>query len=927
MNPLPESDLAKPFDVFLCHNSKDKPMIRAIALQLKQRGISYWLDEEQLLPGYHWREIQERDMPYLKTVAVFMGKNGIGEWQDMEISIFLQKHRECRLPIIPVFLDDAPEKANLPEFLKPFTWINFRCPDPDPIKQLVTGITQSQSNADSVSIPLTEEIIEAAIQANIPNNLTQQGAIDFVGRSAELDRLHDLVQQETPVAICTIAGMGGVGKTELALQYAYQQRNRQTYPGSICWLQARQDLKIQLVLFAQTHLELHPPTDWDLDAQLHWCWQRWGEGKTLLILDDVQAYTNVESLAIPGRSQFKVLMTTRSQFGALVRELNLEVLSEAAALELLRSFVTDGRIDRQLAEAKEICEWLGYLPLGLELVGRYLALDEDLSVAEMLAELHQNALTVDALLTAEPGMTAQLGVVAAFELSWRNLSAEAQQVAAMLSLFALAEFSWSWVEACLPEIGAKTLRQIRVRELLGFHLLQRRAEGQYQLHQLLRKFFAAKRQQMASSETWHETFFDVIRAEAQRSSERPTRSLLEETTAVIPHLQSAIEQAENTQQQLNVAFGKNQLARLYELQGHYSEAEPLYLQALEIYQSQLGYDHPDTASSLNNLAALYELQGRYSEAEPLYLQALDIRRSQLGHDHPDTATSLNNSAGLYRSQGRYSEAESLYLQALEIRRSQLGHDHPDTATILNNLAGLYRLQGRYSEAESLQLQALEIRRSKLGRDHPDTATSLNNLAGLYELQGHYSEAESLYLKALEIRRSQLGHDHPFTATILNSLAGLYRSQGRYNQAELLYLQALEIRRSQLGHDHPATARSLNNLALLYNSQRRYGEAEPLCLQALKICQSQLGHDHPDTATSLNHLAELYNSQGRYSEAEPWYVQALEILFSRLGEGHPTTITVLNNFNTCLQQALEAGQSDRLSDHPLTQSILQQLRTP
>jgi tetratricopeptide (TPR) repeat protein len=844
MNPLPKSDLAKPFDVFLCHNSLDKPAIRAIALQLEQQGISCWLDEEQLTAGTYWLDTQERDMGQVGAVAVFIGQNGIGKWQRLEITIFLQQFVEHQLPIIPVFLPDAPPDTALSLFLKLFTWVDFRCTDPEPMSALAQGITRPPLNIDPDFVASTKRMIEAEIQINIPNNLTQQGAIAFVGRDAELDRLNDLLQQETPVAIGAIAGMGGVGKTELALQYAYQQRDRQTYPGSICWLQARQDLKIQLVLFAQTHLGLHPPTDLDLDAQLHWCWQRWGTEKTLLILDDVQVYTDVQALAIPGRSQFKVLMTTRSHFGSSVRELNLEVLSEEDSLKLLRSLVTDGRIDRQLAESKAICNWLGYLPLGLELVGRYLARKPGVSVTKLWERLQDKRLEANALKDQESGMTASLGVTAAFELSWQELPPEAQGLAAFLSLFDLAEIPWHYlVHTCLPEQDEEKLEDLRDEKLIGLSLLKRTEAGHYQLHQLLREFFAAKRQQIAGIEGWHELFFKVIWTEVRRSCERPTRSLLDETTAVIPHLQAAIEQAENTQQERNIALGKSGLAKLYELQGRYSEAEPLYLQALEIERSQIGHDHPSTASSLNNLAGLYSSQGRYSEAEPLYLQALEIRRSQIEHDHPDTASSLNNLALLYKSQERYSEAEPLFLQSLKILRSQLGDDHPNTASSLNNLADLYRSQGRYSDAESLHLQALEIRRSQLGHDHPDTATSLNNLADLYNLQGCYSEAE------------------------------------------------------------------------------------PLHRQVLETWRSQLGDDHPNTATSLNNLADLYRSQGRYGEAEPLYVQALAILFSRLGKNHPNTTTVLNNFYTCLDQALEAGQSDRLSDHPLTQSVLQQLRTP
>ncbi|MBO1047233.1 MAG: tetratricopeptide repeat protein [Dolichospermum sp. DEX182a] len=263
------------------------------------------------------------------------------------------------------------------------------------------------------------------------------------------------------------------------------------------------------------------------------------------------------------------------------------------------------------------------------------------------------------------------------------------------------------------------------------------------------------------------------------------------------------------------------------------------------------------ANSLNNLALLYRLQGRYNDAEPLYLQSLDIRKRQLGDDHPDVATSLNNLALLYRLQGRYNDAEPLYLQSLDIRKRQLGDDHPDVATSLNNLALLYRLQGRYNDAEPLYLQSLDIRKRQLGDDHPDVATSLNNLALLYRLQRRYNDAEPLYLQSLDIRKRQLGDDHPDVATSLNNLALLYKKQGRYNDAEPLYLQSLDIRKRQLGNDHPDVATSLNNLAGLYESQGKYLEAEDLAKQALIIYQNRLGNEHPNTQNAAFTVKLLY----------------------------------------------------------------------
>jgi tetratricopeptide (TPR) repeat protein len=366
---------------------------------------------------------------------------------------------------------------------------------------------------------------------------------------------------------------------------------------------------------------------------------------------------------------------------------------------------------------------------------------------------------------------------------------------------------------------------------------------------------------------------------------------------------------------------------IYDFQGRYSEAEPLYVRSLEILERQLGTDHPDVASSLNNLARLYETQGLYSEAEPLFLRSLEILENQLGVDHPNTAASFNNLASLYQSQERYSEADFFYKRSLKTSEQRLGTDHPNVAASLNNLAGLYESQGRYSEAEPLYVRSLEILESQLGIDHPTVAISLNNLAELYKFQGRYSEAELLHRRSLEIDERQLGANHLYVASGLNNLAGYYRNQGRYSEAELLLVRSLEIRESQLGSDHPDVATSLNNLAGLYESQGRHNEVEPLYVRSLEIWERQLGADHPTVATSLNNLAQLYKYQGRYAEAEPLYIEGLRIL-SQLSEKsefeHPNLQTGLRNFHGFVAQVIQEGRQAELSNHPATQIFLKQL---
>ena len=120
-------------------------------------------------------------------------------------------------------------------------------------------------------------------------------------------------------------------------------------------------------------------------------------------------------------------------------------------------------------------------------------------------------------------------------------------------------------------------------------------------------------------------------------------------------------------------------------QGKYDQAEPLYLQAMDIYEKAWGTEHPEVATALDNLAQLYSAQGKYEQAEPLYQLALAIAEKGVGTEHTSTATIVDNLANLYRSQGKYEQAEPLYLRALTIRENVLGTEHPETAITLNNL--------------------------------------------------------------------------------------------------------------------------------------------------------------------------------------------------------------------------------------------------
>ena len=129
------------FDVFLCHNWADKPAVKKIAQQLMASGILPWLDEWELPPGRPWQPLLEQQIEHIKSAAVFVGAAGVGPWQEQELYGFLREFVSRQAPVIPVLLENAPEKPALPIFLKAMTWVDFRVSDPAPVERLVWGIT------------------------------------------------------------------------------------------------------------------------------------------------------------------------------------------------------------------------------------------------------------------------------------------------------------------------------------------------------------------------------------------------------------------------------------------------------------------------------------------------------------------------------------------------------------------------------------------------------------------------------------------------------------------------------------------------------------------------------------------------------------------------------------------------------------------
>jgi tetratricopeptide (TPR) repeat protein len=634
-------------------------------------------------------------------------------------------------------------------------------------------------DTDAVIKALGKLLDEIALNQNpvgTPQNLPRSGVVEFVGRDAKLIELHEQLQNNKRIAITAIAGMGGIGKTELALQYAIEQLQQGQYPAGFCWLRARdREIATDIVTFAQVHLGLSLPDQLEIEDQVRFCWQRWPEGEALVVLDDVTDYQAIEPYLPPADPRFKLLITTRLDLGSTVQKVSLEELDEDGAIALLESLVGGERVRSQLADAQTLCKWVGYLPLALELLGRFLARKLDWSIGRLLKALEDKRLEAKALVETENGMTGQLGVAAALELSWQELNEAEQELACVLGMFAIAPIPWSLVENCQPGVEAEDLEDTRDKGLKERSLLKRVGEGRYQLHQIVQEYFRIKLGEKGDQgQAIKVSFWWMMLGISQDIDQKPTITQIEQIRESITHLEEGVRSWIDSVIDENLIWPFEWISRFYECQGNYSFAEPWRRECLKAVRKRVGDNHKHVATSLNNLSQLYSLQGKYDEAESLLHKALEIDKHLFGEEHPYVATNLNNLAQLHCLQGRYDEAEPLLHSVLEKRIRLLGEQHLDVATSLSNLAQLYYLQGRYDEAEPLYCSALKIDTSLFGEENLYVAISLNNLAQLYSSQERYEESEALYFSSLKLYKHLLGTEHPDIATSLNNLALLYQ---------------------------------------------------------------------------------------------------------------------------------------------------------
>lgn len=740
----------------------------------------------------------------------------------------------------------------------------------------------------------------------IRTSLWRQGGGEGTGLGATA------ITQKT--AATGIAGLGGIGKTHAAVEYAHRHEGQ--YSARL-FVRGDSPEKLQTSLAelcSVLQLDARPgglPPGESARAALAIQWLKNHPG-WLLIVDNVddepaaQALTDLLGSLTAGH----VLITSRLHGWAdNVEPLDIEVLCEDDSTDLLLQLTEQSRRKTadDSAQARRLAALLAGLPLALHQAAGYIR-KHRLTLAGYITEYEQEAQTLlgwfDALTIPyeRPDKLAPRPVLITWKTSFDKLDAKTR-----VWLLVFAHFAADPIPEFLlktpadADNGLKSLYR-EARQALAqaetYCLITRLDEPpRFKVHRLVQQIIrlTAKPGDIATALDWGIRLFDA----AKLGDPQDVR-FWSKWTPLQPHAAALCNYAPDEPAPERLSWLLGELDALYHSKGLFIQAEVCSRRALKIDESSYGPEHTKVAVRLNNLAALLQATNRLSEAEPLMRRGLDIERKSKGEDHPHVAIQLNNLAQLLKETNRLSEAEPLMRRSLEIVMKSYGKDHSQVAVQLSNLAVLLVATNRISEAEPLMRRALSIVESSYGPNHPNVANRLCNLASLLMEADRLSEAEPLIRRALEINESSYGAEHPSVAWNLNNLAALLKETNRLSEAEPLMRQGLEIEIKSKGKDHPHVAIQLSNLALLLQETNRLSEAESLMRRALEIDEKSYGLNHSKLAIRLNNLSLLLQETGQPREAEPLMKRALVIFIASLGAGHPDSQTVGSNYISLLQ---------------------------
>jgi tetratricopeptide (TPR) repeat protein len=938
-------------DFFISYTAVNRPWAEWIAVQLEAAGYSTVLQAWDFRPGQDFlHEMQQATSTAGRTIAVlspayFGSRFGEAEWR----AAFVKDPTGELGLLVPVRV----QPGEPPGLLASRVYVDLVDTDEATARRLLlAGVGESGARPTSAPFPgAAGQAKRFPGQGPEISNLPARNR-NFSGRSELLEQLHASLQAEAAAAVVptgAVHGLGGVGKTELALEYAY--RFASDYDVA-WWVPAELPTSATAALATLARRlrveELADQTEMVarlFDLLRHR--DRW-----LLVYDNAEQPKTLEGLLPPGGGG-QVLVTSRwSAWGQKATPLRVNVLArEESIMFLAKRTSADDH-----SALDELAELLGDLPLALEEAAAYLeetgaGLDEYLALVRNRA---RELFGLDQPATDEDEHRDQRRVATVWSLSLERVHQEVPAAEALLNLCAFLapeiprELPGEQPQVLPEELAEAVSDQLafnRVLAVVGRYSLATVTRTAIGVHRLIQAVVQARLGE-EGERRWAEIAIGLLRASFPNESwEVATWPACEQ---LLPHVLAAAGHAERLgvageatgwlldrvstylrergqyQQarpfaeqavavteaalgpaNLEVAWRCDEFGRVLQALGDLAGARAQYERALEIGEAALDADHPTVAIWRGNLGTVLQGLGDLEGARMQLEWVLEIGEATLGPDDPEMAIRRSNLGGVLQDLGDLEGAKEQYEQALAISEAALGPDHPDVAAGRGNLGTVLQDLGDLAGARAQYERALEISEATLGPDHPDMAIRRGNLGRVLQALGDLEGAKEQLERALAIGEATLGPDHSTVATARNAFGSVLRDLGDLAGAKEQLERALASSEATLGPDHPDMAIRRSNLGTVLEELGDLKGARVQLERVLAISEAALSPDHPTVATRRSNLGAVLQGLGDLEGARVQLERALAIGEAALGPDHPNVATIRDNLDGVLQALQEA----------------------
>ncbi|KAJ7446583.1 hypothetical protein FB451DRAFT_1537503 [Mycena latifolia] len=742
----------------------------------------------------------------------------------------------------------------------------------------------------------------------------------FHGRQTILDQMHQyFTQNEGQQDIFLLYGLGGAGKTQIALKFIEETISQFT---DIFLVDTSTTETINAGL--QSIARTKSVGDSSQDA-LQWLKSKPDEW--LLFFDNADDPKIDLNKYFPQCSHGNILVTSRNPGLCVYAGAHCAVsdMEEIDAMDLLLRSSAQDTTNHNKETAAQIVKVLHYLPLAIIQAGAFISKSRNLE--GYLALFADNK---SRLLTQRPAQSHDnyaWTVYTTWQISFDQLSELAKtflKLCSFLHYQGISEdifknapsykFEPSGPSKEELEVPLKVLAQFLAptgvwdplcfidvtNELAAFSLINFDSEKKLlSIHPLVHEW---TRSTLSNEADYH----CMAAITGMSISEFPKDNIRLAVSWMLPHIDSLMRG--NSDMILDF---RHEYAKIYALGGKPKKSVELEAVVLEKRRNLLGEDNPNTLEAMYLLAWAYEELGKLQDAEGLGIIVVRKRLEILGADHRDTLEAMGILALVYQELGKLKEAEELQVIVHEKYRNILGDSHLDTLRAMGNLALSYGKLGRLREAEELDIVVLEKRKKILGNQHPLTLLAMSNLASVYHNLGKSHEAEELLIQALEEKRIIIGDNHPSTLTTMGNLASIYKALGKFQESEQLEVVVLEKWSNSIGDNHPIALTVMGNLAVTRKKLGRLHEAEKLEVALLEKRKHILGENHPDTLLTMGNLAVTYNKLGRLQEAEGLELVVLEKRRRILGDNHPDTLRTMSNLGSTFHKLERWQEAEEL----------------